>query len=63
MGDIPVETTMSEYKEFGGVLSPTKIVQKAAGQEIAITVDSMEVNVDIPDERFDLPEAVQALVK
>ena len=63
MGDIPVEATMSDYREFGGVLSPTKMIQKAAGQDIAVTVDSVEVNVDIPDERFDLPEAVQALVK
>jgi hypothetical protein len=63
MGDIPVEATMSEYREFEGVLSPTKMIQKAAGQNIAITVDSVEVNADIPDERFDLPEAVQALVK
>lgn len=63
MGNIPVEVTMLEYKELGGVLSPTKIIQKAAGQDIAITIDSVEANADIPDERFDLPEAVQALVK
>jgi hypothetical protein len=63
MGDIPAETTILEYKDFGGILSPNKLIQKAAGQDITITVDSVEVNVDIPDERFDLPEAVQALVK
>ena len=63
MGNIPVEAAMSEYREFGGVLSPTKLVQTAAGQIINITIDSMEINVDIPDERFNLPEAVQALMK
>jgi hypothetical protein len=63
MGNIPVEAAMSEYKEFEGVLSPTKMVQNAAGQTINISIDSVQVNVDIPDERFDLPEAVQALVK
>jgi predicted alpha/beta superfamily hydrolase len=63
MGEIPVETTMSEYKEFGGVLFPTKITQKAAGQDITRTVDSVEINVDIPDGRFDLPEAIKAPVK
>ncbi len=63
MGNIPVEVTMSEYREFEGVLSPTRMIQKAAGQNVNITVDSVEINADIPDERFDLPEAVQALVK
>jgi hypothetical protein len=63
MGNIPVEATMSEYKEFEGVLSPTKMNQIVAGQTIAVTVDSVETNVDIPNERFDLPEAVQALLK
>lgn len=63
MGNIPVEAVMSEYKEFEGVLSPTKLIQTVAGQTITITIVSMEANVDIPDERFDLPEAVQALLK
>ena len=63
LGNIPVEAIMSEYKEFEGILAPTKVVETAAGQTITITVDSMEMNVDIPDERFDLPEAVKALLK
>jgi hypothetical protein len=63
MGNIPVEAAMSEYKEFDGVLAPTKMVETVAGQSIAITIDSVEANVDIPDERFNLPEAVKALVK
>jgi len=33
------------------------------GQSIAITIESLEINTDIPDEQFNLPEAVQALVK
>jgi len=63
MGNIPVEAVMSEYKEFEGILAPTKMIETVAGQKIAITIDSVETNVDIPDERFNLPEAVQALVK
>ena len=63
MGNIPVEATMSEYKEFEGILSPTKLIETVAGQTITITMVSMEANTDIPDERFDLPEAVQALLK
>lgn len=63
MGDIPIETTFSEYREFEGVLYPVRVIQKAVGQNITGTIESVEINVDIPDEQFDLPEAVQALVK
>ncbi len=63
MGNIPVEAVVSEYKAFEGVLSPTKLIETVAGQSITMTIDSMEMNVDIPDERFDLPEAVRALLK
>lgn len=63
MGNIPAEATISGYREIEGVLYPVKMIQKAAGQNIAITIDSVEINTDIPDEQFNLPEAVQALVK
>ena len=63
MGEIPMEGTVSDYREFEGVLYPTRVIQKGAAQNIAITIESMEINTDIPDERFNLPEAVQALVK
>jgi hypothetical protein len=63
MGNIPVEVTVLEYKEFEGVLYPARLNQNAAGQNINITIESVEINADIPDERFNLPEAVQALMK
>ena len=63
MGNIPVEVTVLEYMEFEGVLYPAMLNQNAASQNITITIDSVEINADIPDERFNLPEAVQVLVK
>jgi hypothetical protein len=42
---------------------PKRAVQVAAGQRIVMTFTSLEVNVDIPDEQFAPPEAVQALLK
>src|SRR5579871_6794153 len=48
MGEVPVEATVSGYKNFGGVLIPTKQVQKAAGQEFVITIDNIKVNEELP---------------
>ena len=62
MGDVPVEVMVANYKNFGGVLAPAKVTQKAASQEFTITLDKVEVNVDIPVNRFALPPEVRALV-
>jgi hypothetical protein len=61
--EVPVEVFFEEYSELKGILTPTRLVQMAAGQRVVITVTSLETNVDIPDERFVLPEGVQALIK
>ena len=61
--EVPVEVYFEEYSELKGILTPTRLVQMAAGQRIVITVTSLEANVEIPAERFALPEGVQALLK
>lgn len=61
MGDIPAEILFQEYKDLGGILTPSKVTEKAAGQEITITIDAVEVNPQIPASRFDLPADVAAL--
>ena len=43
MGEVPVEVLISDYKDFGGVLMPTKHDQKAAGQEFTTTINSVKV--------------------
>ncbi len=63
MGEIPVEATMSDYKEFGGILMPTKVTQKAAGQEVSRTIQSLKVNAELPADRFDPPAEIKALLK
>lgn len=62
LGDIPSETISKEYKNFGGILEPSKITGKAAGQELAFTIESVQANQEIPPERFALPEGVKALL-
>ena len=62
LGEVPIEVTMSDYKNFGGVLVATKSVQKAVGQEIVLTIQDMKVNEAIAADRFELPGDVKALL-
>jgi glyoxylase-like metal-dependent hydrolase (beta-lactamase superfamily II) len=55
LGDMPVETTFSGYKDFDGVKFPTTIVQKQGGQPVLeLTVSSVNrnpgLNISVPDE-------------
>ncbi len=55
LGDMPVETTFSGYKDFNGVKFPTNIVQKQGGQTVLeLTVSGVNtnpgLNVAVPDE-------------
>lgn len=61
MGEIPAETTLSDYKEESGLLYPHSVRQKAMGQEFLVTIDSVKYNVDMPKDRFDLPAEIKAL--
>jgi hypothetical protein len=62
MGEIPLEATIGDYRKEGDLLMPHKTIQKAAGQEIAVTFDSVQFNVDIPKDKFDLPDEIQQLL-
>jgi hypothetical protein len=63
MGDIQAEVIVSDYKDFDGVLMPTRMVQKAAGQELGITIVSVKINQPIPADRFEPPAEVKALLE
>ena len=62
MGEIPVEAIASAYKDFDGVLQPTKVVQKLAGQELVITIQTVKTNEEFPSDRFDPPAEIKALM-
>lgn len=62
MGEIPVETLVSDYKEQNGLLAPRKVNQKVLGQEFVVTIDTVKYNVEIPKDRFNLPDEIKALV-
>ncbi len=63
MGEIPVETLMSDYRDFSGVLEPATLKQKFAGQELLLRINDIKVNTGIPADRFALPADIQALVE
>jgi hypothetical protein len=63
MGEIPAQITLSEYKPVNGILSARRVRQAAIGQEFLVTINSIEYNAGLPNNRFDLPEDVKALVE
>ncbi|MBN2446489.1 MAG: hypothetical protein JXO22_07185 [Phycisphaerae bacterium] len=63
MGDIEVETHLSDYRKVDGIMMPFKITQTAGPQQITIEVQKIEHNVKIPEGQFDLPDDIKALVE
>jgi outer membrane lipoprotein-sorting protein len=63
LGSLTAEILFGDYKTFGGILTPAKITEKTAGQEITITIDSVEVNPEIPASQFAMPPDVAALTE
>jgi hypothetical protein len=62
MGEISVESVLSDYKKVGELLVPHKVVTKMAGQEMGMTIDKVEQNVEIPKDKFEPPAEVKALM-
>ena len=60
MGSVPVTTVVSEYKSFGGILTPTLTRQKMMGLESLTTITSVVFDAVDPQE-FTLPPAIAAL--
>jgi glyoxylase-like metal-dependent hydrolase (beta-lactamase superfamily II) len=57
LGDMPVETTFSAYKDFNGVKFPTTIVQRQGGQAtLELTVSNVTAN---PGLNISVPDAVK----
>lgn len=62
-GEIATEALVKDYKDVSGVKMPFTRVNRIAGQEIQVHLDSIQVNVEIPKERFELPEEIKALLR
>ena len=62
MGEMEINATLSDYKQFGNVKLPTKMSQSQSGQDIVMTFANVKFN-EVTDAAFALPPAVKALVK
>jgi hypothetical protein len=62
-GDIQSDIALADYRKEGEVLVPHKMTIKAGPMEIAMTVDSVQINAEIPKNTFDIPDEVKALIK
>lgn len=61
-GEYSITSIATEYKKFGGVMFSTKTVQKVAGREIVMKIESVEFD-KTPDSIFELPAEIKALVE
>lgn len=61
-GKIEQVSVVSDYKEFGGIKFPTRVVNRNGQFAITITMSNIEFD-NVAPSTFDLPEAVKALVK
>lgn len=62
-GDISAETYDEAYDDVGGVLLPHRKVMRIGSMKLTVDMDKIEINKEIPPDRFDLPDAVKELVK
>jgi predicted methyltransferase len=61
MGGGPFTTIFSDYRDFGGQTMPARTVVRQAGQEIALTIASVEFDT-ATDAAFALPVEIQKMV-
>lgn len=62
MGEITVDTRMSDYQKLGSVTGPTKIAQNMMGTQIAVTVKGVKENEEIAASRFEPPADIKKLM-
>ena len=59
-GPVNVATEITDYKKFGDILMPSRIVQKVSGMEQIVTIEKVDFN-DVPDSKFELPPEIKTL--
>ncbi len=62
MGPMPMESTLSDYRDVHGLKRPFKMGVSAGGQMAEMTFSKWTINTPIPDAEFALPAEVVALV-
>lgn len=63
MRDIMFDAFMSDYRLTDGIRTPFLLTEKVIGQTLAMHFDKASYTTALPDDRFDLPAPVKALVE
>ncbi len=64
MGEMNIETFVSEYKDVDGILMPHKMIQKFVdqGMQMEVEFEEIKINPEFEEGTFKLPESIQKLV-
>lgn len=62
MGPMPLDAYLEDYKKSGGILISFKSRLTIMGQEMVVNTISIENNVQMPEDRFNFPAEIQALL-
>jgi hypothetical protein len=62
VGEIPSETTLTDYRAIDGIQTSFRMEQKAMSQNIVMRFEKIVYNASIPKGRFDLPASVKAML-
>jgi len=63
MGTFPVTSRLGDYRQVGDLRVPHRVTVEILGTERVVTTEKVEQNVDLPEDRFDLPAEIRALVE
>lgn len=61
-GDVNAEVVYDDYRKDGDLLSPHRLINRAAQQEFIVEIESVDINPELPKDRFDLPPDIKALL-
>jgi len=61
MGAMESTSVISDYRDFGGILTPTSIVQTTMGQDQVLTIESVEFDM-VDESVFELPNEIKTMV-
>lgn len=62
LGEVTGEFVAKDYKDSGGILLPSTLIQRASGQEIRVKFDQMVPNAKMPKDRFQPPAEVKQVM-
>lgn len=63
MGRVTYKSDMTRYSKYGDALVADRIRTTSSVQEIRIEINSIETDVDLPEDTFEPPAAIQKLIE